>query len=140
MNIDASTHAQAAPSETTSTNGNQMPNALGLNNMFLQLLVAQLQHQSPLSPMDPTQFVGQLAQFSELSEIAQINQLLQQALNPSSGMEGTSSPGPDSPTPPSHAAVMPAPFISSAIAAAQATHPTSATTASVPNHPIQGVF
>jgi flagellar basal-body rod modification protein FlgD len=37
--------------------------------MFLQLLVAQLQHQDPTSPQDPTQFVAQLAQFSELEGV-----------------------------------------------------------------------
>jgi flagellar basal-body rod modification protein FlgD len=36
--------------------------------MFLQLLVAQLQNQDPLNPTDSTQFVSQLAQFSELEQ------------------------------------------------------------------------
>jgi hypothetical protein len=139
MNIDASTHAQAAPSDSTSTTGNKMPTATGLNNMFLQLLVAQLQHQSPLNPMDPTQFVGQLAQFSELSEITQIDQLLQGVLNPSAGT-GTGSPGSESATPHTHSPAAPANLISSAVAAAQAANPTTATPTSVPNHPIQGVF
>lgn len=35
---------------------------------FLQLLVAQLQHQDPLSPQDNGEFVAQLAQFSSLEE------------------------------------------------------------------------
>ncbi len=37
-------------------------------NMFLQLLVAQLRNQDPLSPTDGTQFVGQLAQFQQLEQ------------------------------------------------------------------------
>jgi len=37
--------------------------------MFLQLLVAQLKNQDPLSPTDSTQFVSQLAQFSELEQV-----------------------------------------------------------------------
>jgi len=57
-----------------------LPSTQGLNNMFLQLLVAQLQNQSPLNPMDPTQFVSQLAQFSELSEVTSIDQLLEEAI------------------------------------------------------------
>ena len=35
---------------------------------FLQLLVAQLKNQDPLSPMDNSQFVSQLAQFSALQQ------------------------------------------------------------------------
>jgi len=37
-------------------------------NMFLQLLVAQLQNQDPLDPTDSSQFVTQLAQFQQLSQ------------------------------------------------------------------------
>ena len=35
-------------------------------NMFLQLLVAQLKNQDPLQPMDSSTFVTQLAQFQQL--------------------------------------------------------------------------
>jgi len=37
-------------------------------NMFLQLLVAQLQNQDPLNPSDGTAFVTQLAQFQQLEQ------------------------------------------------------------------------
>ncbi len=40
--------------------------------MFLKLLVAQLQNQDPLNPTDSTQFVSQLAQFSELEQVIAI--------------------------------------------------------------------
>jgi flagellar basal-body rod modification protein FlgD len=36
-------------------------------NMFLQLLVAQLQNQDPTQPMDSSTFVTQLAQFQQLA-------------------------------------------------------------------------
>jgi len=49
------------------------------NDMFLQLLTAQLQNQSPIDPVDPTQFVGQLVQFNMLDQMIQIRELLQQA-------------------------------------------------------------
>jgi flagellar basal-body rod modification protein FlgD len=39
-------------------------------NMFLQLLVAQLQNQDPLNPTDGTQFLGELAQFQQLEQSA----------------------------------------------------------------------
>jgi flagellar basal-body rod modification protein FlgD len=66
----------------TTSSSSGLPGSQQLNNMFLQLLVAQLQNQDPLNPMDPTQFVGQLAQFSELSEVTQIDQTLQQLASP----------------------------------------------------------
>ncbi|BBD08900.1 flagellar hook assembly protein FlgD [Desulfovibrio ferrophilus] len=41
---------------------------------FLTLLVAQLQHQDPMSPMDDQQFTAELAQFSQLEQLTQINE------------------------------------------------------------------
>ena len=35
-------------------------------NMFLQLLVAQIKNQDPMSPSDGVQFLSQLAQFQQL--------------------------------------------------------------------------
>ena len=46
-------------------------------DMFLQLLVAQIQNQDPFSPMDPTQFVSQLAQFSEMEQTIEIRKTLE---------------------------------------------------------------
>ena len=40
--------------------------------MFLQLLVAQIRNQDPLNPTDGTQFASQLAQFSELEQVVAI--------------------------------------------------------------------
>ena len=37
-------------------------------NMFLQLLVAQLQNQDPSNPADSTQFVTQLSQFQTMEQ------------------------------------------------------------------------
>jgi flagellar basal-body rod modification protein FlgD len=37
-------------------------------DMFLQLLVAQLKNQDPMSPADGTQFLTQLAQFEQLEQ------------------------------------------------------------------------
>ena len=46
-------------------------------DMFLRLLVAQIQNQDPLNPMDPTEFVSQLAQFSSMEQLLQIRQTLE---------------------------------------------------------------
>jgi flagellar basal-body rod modification protein FlgD len=40
---------------------------------FLQLLVAQMEHQDPLKPMENTEFTAQLAQFSVLEQIEAMN-------------------------------------------------------------------
>jgi flagellar basal-body rod modification protein FlgD len=40
---------------------------------FLQLFVAQLQHQDPLSPLEPNELTAQLAQFSSLEQLTAIN-------------------------------------------------------------------
>ena len=37
-------------------------------NMFMQLLIAQLRNQDPMSPQDGTAFIGQLAQFQQLEQ------------------------------------------------------------------------
>jgi flagellar basal-body rod modification protein FlgD len=86
---------------TTSTGTSGLPSGQSLNNMFLQLLVAQLQNQDPTDPVDPSQFVGQLAQFSELSEVSSIYTLLQSVI-PAGGTAsagGTPATGSGSSTP-----------------------------------------
>lgn len=60
----ATTASNAAANPSTTSLGNQ--------NVFLQLLVAQLKYQDPTSPADGTQFVTQLAQFSDLSNTTQM--------------------------------------------------------------------
>jgi flagellar basal-body rod modification protein FlgD len=63
-----------APPPTTGTAG--LPEANQAT--FLQLLVAQIKNQDPLSPSDSTQFLTQLAQFSELEQMTNANTQLQQ--------------------------------------------------------------
>jgi flagellar basal-body rod modification protein FlgD len=56
-------------SSTAATNASTAVSATSASadqNMFLQLLVAQLQNQDPTQPMDSTTFVTQLAQFQQL--------------------------------------------------------------------------
>jgi flagellar basal-body rod modification protein FlgD len=67
----------AANPSTTGANSTSLASALnsqsGGEDTFLQLLIAQLQNQNPLSPTDPTQFVAELAQFSTLEGVNQLN-------------------------------------------------------------------
>ena len=44
---------------------------------FLQLLVAQLQHQDPLNPAEDTEFIAQLATFSTLEQLQNMNGAMQ---------------------------------------------------------------
>lgn len=42
-------------------------------DMFLKLMIAQLQNQDPLNPQDGTEYVTQLAQFTTLEQMQQLN-------------------------------------------------------------------
>ncbi len=59
--------------------------------MFLQLLVAQIQNQDPLNPADSMQFVTQLAQFSELEQVMGIRQDIETDFSPASGAAAATS-------------------------------------------------
>lgn len=48
------------------------PDALANKEVFLQLLVAQIKNQDPLSPTDGIEFVTQLAQFTQLEQTLSI--------------------------------------------------------------------
>ena len=99
-----------APSPTTSATSNSSPSSSSgslssttppSEEMFLNLLVAQIQNQDPLNPTDSTQFVSQLAQFSELEQVIGIRSdiesqmsasALAQANNTASQGNGTTTP------------------------------------------------
>jgi flagellar basal-body rod modification protein FlgD len=57
----------------------------GIDTMFMQLLITQLQNQDPLSPMDASTFVNQLVGVNTLDQVTQINQLLQNSASTSMG-------------------------------------------------------
>jgi len=64
--IPSSTTLNGAAHQGTSAPATGAPAAT--ENMFMQLLVAQLRNQDPLNPADGTQFVTQLAQFEQLEQ------------------------------------------------------------------------
>lgn len=53
----------------SSSNSSANPASDANQEVFLQLLVSQLQNQDPLNPTDSTQFVSELAQFSQLEQV-----------------------------------------------------------------------
>ena len=60
----AASTAPGAKTGASSTTSGTAPS----QQMFLQLLVAQIKNQDPLNPSDGTQFLTQLAQFQQLEQ------------------------------------------------------------------------
>ncbi|MDF1484201.1 flagellar hook capping FlgD N-terminal domain-containing protein [Ramlibacter sp. H39-3-26] len=71
METTASTASQssqaAADASTVAANG-----AAGMSDMFLKLLVAQIQNQNPLEPSDPSEFVTQLNALSQTEALQKL--------------------------------------------------------------------
>jgi flagellar basal-body rod modification protein FlgD len=71
MSINPTTTATTITATGTAGGGTQTGSLASVNeNQFLQLMMAELQHQNPMNPntSDPTQFVSQLAQFTTLEQ------------------------------------------------------------------------
>jgi flagellar basal-body rod modification protein FlgD len=70
--IQPTTYSASAPSSTPPSNADSgASDPLAQKQVFLQLLVAQLQNQDPTQPQDGIQFITQLAQFSQLEQSTQ---------------------------------------------------------------------
>jgi len=68
INPVASSATDSSGSTASSSGSLAAPN----EEIFLQLLVSQLQNQDPLNPADSTEFVSELAQFSQLEQVMAI--------------------------------------------------------------------
>ena len=81
-------------SEITSMQNQTAYNNLGVNkttadndsNMFLTLMLQQLQNQDPTQPTDNTEWLAQLAQYSSLEQMSQMNSGLSDCMNYLSAM------------------------------------------------------
>jgi flagellar basal-body rod modification protein FlgD len=74
MQIASAMSAQADSGTTSSTGASSSgTSALGNEQIFLQLLVAQIKNQDPMNPTDSTTFMTQLAQFSDLEQLISLN-------------------------------------------------------------------
>lgn len=76
VNNSTSTQATAQVAEKKSSTISANNSALG-KDAFLQILVAQLQNQDPLSPMEDKDFIAQMAQFSSLEQMQDLNKNMQ---------------------------------------------------------------
>lgn len=82
----------AAKAQSSETNSAGSSYGSGIDGMFMQLLITQLQNQDPLNPMDPSTIVNQLVGVNTLDQVAQINQLLQSSLASASSDKPASAP------------------------------------------------
>ena len=68
------------PLESTGSTGNvsngTMEDKNNLQDQFLEMLMAQIQHQDPLNPMEPSEFTSQLAQLSTVEQLESVNKNL----------------------------------------------------------------
>jgi len=83
-----STVGSSSATATASTRQND----LGQKDIFLKLLVAQMEHQDPLKPQDPTQMSSQLAQFNMVEQQTKSNKLLEQLVSSGGLSSGASQP------------------------------------------------
>ncbi len=73
MNVNEATARDAA-----STRNTVQGNGTGeLNDLFMTLLVAQIQNQDPLNPTDGTEYVAQLAQMTQVQSMETMKTLMQ---------------------------------------------------------------
>jgi flagellar basal-body rod modification protein FlgD len=73
MNVTGTTYADTAAGVTPSSSTTS-----GTDSTFMQLLLAQLQNQDPMSPMDGNQLASQMVQLNLLDEVTQIQQEVSQ--------------------------------------------------------------
>ena len=97
--VTQTTSSSAAAGTTTGSSSAANGTAPITENMFLQLLVAQLQNQDTSNPADSTQFVTQLAQFQTMeqsmnqgTDISAIRQDLDQIVASLGGATSTTTP------------------------------------------------
>jgi len=74
MNVDNAWASSRSGSTTESVASNNT--ASGMNTMFMQLLVAQIQNQDPLNPTDGTEYVSQLAQLTQVQSMENMSQMM----------------------------------------------------------------
>ena len=68
------------PNNTTDTVSQNSSTNMNKND-FMNLLIAQMKNQDPMSPMDGTQFAAQLAQFSSLEQLQNLNDSMTTSIN-----------------------------------------------------------
>jgi flagellar basal-body rod modification protein FlgD len=70
---DAVTPPTTTPTTLYSTAATRKPTQAFDSEMFLKLLVTQLQNQDPSSPMDSTQMISQTSQLASMQQLTNLN-------------------------------------------------------------------
>ncbi len=96
MTTNSVTSSSATQTQTQAQQAAASSDPVANEDVFLQLLVAQLKYQDPENPADGTQFVTQLAQFSTLeqstemrNDLDSINAIAQSLTAPPASSTGT---------------------------------------------------
>jgi len=76
-----------ASAATTTTDGGLDGTSTG--QIFLNLLVKELQNQDPTAPMDSTAMVGQMISLNQLDQLISINQVLSSLSTPTASATGS---------------------------------------------------
>ena len=71
--VSAATSSQYGGSKTGSVTG-------GLQDQFMQILLAQLRYQDPMAPMQERDFFGQMAQFTSATQMENMNGKMDEVL------------------------------------------------------------
>jgi flagellar basal-body rod modification protein FlgD len=80
----------AVQSATTPVLGSPGSNPADIDQLdFMNLLVAQIQNQDPLSPMDNTQFTSQITQFTMLDEVSKLGEKMDESLSMAQSLNNT---------------------------------------------------
>ena len=95
----ATMSSSSSSSSSGSSGSSQQSQNLASQDVFLQLLVAQLQNQDPEQPTDGTAFVTELAQFTTLQEDTDSATDLDTLVSDVGTLMGTTSPSTSSTAP-----------------------------------------
>lgn len=87
--LAAATTASTSAGATSSSSSSSSSDAVGSQNYFLQLLIAQMNNQDPLNPMDSAQVTSQLAQINTVQGIDQLSTQLSSLLTAVSATQST---------------------------------------------------
>jgi flagellar basal-body rod modification protein FlgD len=88
MDINQVSTQQTPPPEASFPGSAAGSTAEAGRDTFLKLLIAQLEHQDPLSPMENMDFTAQLAQFSSLEQMEAINANLTSLVSAQTAVNG----------------------------------------------------
>jgi flagellar basal-body rod modification protein FlgD len=71
--LNTQTTSTASAATGSDAIGSAMGSSSEISDMFIKLLVAQVQNQNPLEPTDPAEFVGQLTQLSQMEAMQKLS-------------------------------------------------------------------